>query len=151
MVLFTGEYRPSLDEKGRIALPTKIRKKRTSEGVESELREWVFTYGYDHCVMAMPMESWTTFVEEKISSLPKSQKENRQKVRLLLSGAYECELDQQGRFILPNNLKEYAGLQRSIVIIGVGDYLELWDEEVYAREVPKDDDTMNKFASEFWN
>lgn len=150
--MFTGEYRPSVDEKSRIAIPTKLRKSRKDDDSQiSQLQEWVFSYGYDHCIMGMPRDSWDSFVQEKIAKLSKSDKENRQRIRFFLSGAFECELDKQGRFILPQNLKDYARIEKELVIIGVGEFIEIWDERLYRNEVLLDEDTVNKIAADFWS
>lgn len=162
MAVFVGEFRSSIDEKGRLALPVKIRKKRASELVplgpsakskrktDDSLNDWVFTYGYDRCVMGMPRQSWQVFVNEKISSLSKSVKENRQRARFLLSGALECELDKQGRFIVPVNLKDYADIKKDVVVIGVGGFIEIWDENRYDAEMKMDPKSLDSFASQFW-
>ncbi len=148
--MFTGEYRPSVDEKGRLSIPTKLRKGQESDTGDPAL-QWVFSYGYDHCIMGMPLETWNQFIQEKIAQLPKSVKENRQRIRFFLSGAYECELDKQGRFVLPQNLREYASLSKDIVIIGVGEYIEIWDAQKYAVEVVPDQQTINDFSADFWS
>jgi MraZ protein len=158
VVLFTGEYRPALDEKGRLAIPVKLRKKRGLSGPPSgssaltdSFLEWVFTYGYDRCIMGMPLETWETFVNDKISSMAKSVKENRKRVRFLLSGAFECELDKQGRFIVPLNLKDYALIKKDVVVIGVGEFLEIWDKDNYDKEMKMDPGSLDDFASQFWS
>ena len=89
---------------------------------------FVVTKGLDGCLFAFSITEWTNF-EEKLKSLPLSNKNSREFVRFFLSGATECEIDKQGRFLIPNNLRETAGLVKETVIIGVGTRIEIWDKE----------------------
>lgn len=118
--MLIGEFEHSLDAKGRLIMPAKLR--------ESIGDTFVVTKGLDGCLFAFSITEWTNF-EEKLKSLPLSNKNSREFVRFFLSGATECEIDKQGRFLIPNNLREAAGLVKETVIIGVGTRIEIWDKQ----------------------
>ena len=118
--LFIGEYRHSLDVKGRIIVPAKFR-----DGLSDK---FVLTKGLDGCLFAYSKEEWANF-EEKIKSLPLTNKDARAFVRFFFAGAVECEIDKQGRTLIPPMLREYAGLSKDIVIIGVSNRVEIWSQD----------------------
>lgn len=118
--LFIGEYRHSLDIKGRIIVPAKFR-----EGLGDK---FVLTKGLDGCLFAYSKEEWANF-EERTKSLPLTNKDARAFVRFFFSGAVECEIDKQGRSLIPPMLREYADLAKDLVIIGVSTRVEIWSEE----------------------
>ena len=118
--MLIGEFEHSLDAKGRLIMPAKLR--------ESIGENFVVTKGLDGCLFAFSITEWTNF-EEKLKSLPLSNRNSREFTRFFLSGATECEIDKQGRFLIPNNLREAAGLIKEVVIIGVGTRIEIWDKE----------------------
>lgn len=89
--------------------------------------KFVVTKGLDGCLFAFSITEWQKF-EEKLKSLPLSNRNSREFTRFFLSGATECEIDKQGRFLIPNNLRESANLQKEVVIIGVGTRIEIWDK-----------------------
>ena len=118
--MLIGEFEHSLDAKGRLIMPAKLR--------ESIGDSFVVTKGLDGCLFAFSAEEWSNF-EEKLKALPLSNRNSREFTRFFLSGASECEIDKQGRFLIPNNLRESASLQKDVVIIGVGTRIEIWDRE----------------------
>ena len=118
--LFIGEYRHSLDVKGRIIVPAKFR-----DGLGDK---FVLTKGLDGCLFAYSKEEWANF-EEKIKSLPLTNKDARAFVRFFFAGAVECEIDKQGRTLIPPMLRAYAGLSKDIVIIGVSNRVEIWSQD----------------------
>jgi MraZ protein len=118
--MLIGEFEHSLDAKGRLIMPAKLR--------ESIGDSFVVTKGLDGCLFAFSITEWNNF-EEKLKSLPLSNKNSREFTRFFLSGATECEIDKQGRFLIPNNLRETANLVKETVIIGVGTRIEIWDKE----------------------
>ena len=118
--MLIGEYEHSLDVKGRLILPAKIR--------EDMGDKFIVTKGLDGCLFGFSQNEWTNF-EEKLKTLPLTNKNARDFVRFFLSGATECEIDKQGRFLIPINLRESANLQKEVVIIGVGTRIEIWDKE----------------------
>ena len=117
--MLIGEFEHSLDAKGRLIMPAKLR--------EAIGDKFVVTKGLDGCLFAFSIEEWSNF-EEKLKSLPLSNRNSREFTRFFLSGATECEIDKQGRFLIPTNLRETASLQKEVVIIGVGTRIEIWDK-----------------------
>lgn len=116
--MFIGEYQHNLDEKGRLAIPTKFR---------ASLKKAVVTRGIDNCLFVFTMDEWLKLAE-KLSLLPLSQSNNRAFSRLMLAGAMDLELDNQGRAVLPEYLRKYAGLNKEVVVAGLYNRLELWDK-----------------------
>ena len=117
--MFMSEYNHSIDPKGRVIVPVKFR--------ESLGTEFVVTKGLDGCLFVFPNEEWNIF-EEKLKSLPMSNKDARKFVRFFLAGAAVVELDKQGRILIPPVLRECAGLEKDVVVVGVGNRVEIWDK-----------------------
>ena len=117
--MLIGEYEHSLDTKGRLILPAKIR--------EDIGEKFIITKGLDGCLFGFSKTEWNNF-EDKLKTLPLTNKNARDFVRFFLSGAIEAELDKQGRFLIPSNLREYATLDKEAVITGVGTRIEIWDK-----------------------
>ena len=118
--MLIGEYEHSLDVKGRLILPAKIR--------EDMGDKFIVTKGLDGCLFGFSQNEWTNF-EEKLKTLPLTNKNARDFVRFFLSGATACEIDKQGRFLITSNLREYATLEKDAIIIGVGTRIEIWNRE----------------------
>ena len=118
--MFKGTYFHNIDAKGRMIIPSKFRE-LLGEGS-------VMTFGLDGCLFLLPKDVWDE-MEEKLMKLPLSDRRSRKLSRLFLSNAQDCEFDRQGRIILTQNLKELAGLSKDVVLIGVGDRIEIWDKE----------------------
>ncbi len=118
----TGTYEHNIDAKGRLAIPSKLR---------DELgRTFYLAMGVDACLAVYPQSTWDRFTE-KFASLPMSQSK---KMRSLFANAARCELDSQGRIVIPQKLKKYAGIEKDVVIIGVHDRAEIWAAEKWAAE-----------------
>ncbi len=115
--MFKGEFHYVLDEKGRLVIPPRFRRALGDR--------FVVTRGFDGCVVVYPEEQWRE-VEEKLRVQPLA---NRQFVRYLLGSAVDVELDRQGRFVLPQPLREHAGIQREVVVVGLIHKLEIWSKE----------------------
>ena len=94
--------------------------------------KFILTKGLDGCLFAFSQTEWNNF-EEKLKSLPLSDKNARNFVRFFLSGATECEIDKQGRFLIPNNLRTAANLEKDAIIIGVGTRIEIWNKETWEK------------------
>ena len=121
--MFLGEYQHSLDAKGRIIVPSRFRE---------ELGErFITTKGLDNCLFLYPMDEWKT-IEEKLRTLPFTRADVRSFARFFFSGAAELEIDKQGRILLPPNLRDYAGIERELFVIGVGSRVEIWSSEKWA-------------------
>ena len=120
--MLMGEFEHTLDTKGRISMPAKLRKDMGDA--------FILTKGLDGCLFAFSSEEWLNF-ETKLKSLPLSDKNARNFVRFFLAGATECEIDKQGRFLIPSNLRQAANLEKDAVIIGVGTRLEIWNKSTW--------------------
>lgn len=117
--MFMGEFNHSLDAKGRTFVPAKMR---------DELGEsFVVTQGLDKCLTGYTISEWKK-VEEKLSHLDSSKKNVRMFIRFMTAKATVCDVDKQGRILIPANLREYAGLEKEIVFIGATNKIEIWDK-----------------------
>jgi len=137
--MLIGEYSYSLDDKGRIAIPTKFRA-ALSEGL-------VITRGLDGCLFIYPKKEWQKLVE-KISTMPLSKEKARAFARLMMAGAMDFMLDRQGRVVIPGYLREYAKLKKELVITGVLDRLEIWDTKLWAEYKKKTDSEASSIAED---
>lgn len=122
--MFIGEYRHTLDTKNRIIMPARFR--------EEIGGSFVMTKGLDNCLFIYSLKEWEN-IEEKLKELPMTNKDARAFVRFFFAGATECELDKQGRTLVANNLKEFAKIDKDVVIIGVSTRIELWSLEEWDR------------------
>jgi MraZ protein len=128
--MFMGEHSHSIDEKGRLIIPSKFR---------DELGEkFVLTRGLDGCLCVYPQVEWQR-LEEKLRSLPLTNKNARTITRFLVSGAATCELDKQGRILVPSALREYAGLEKDVVLSGNLERIEIWDKDKWAENSSYED------------
>jgi MraZ protein len=117
--MFIGEYQHNLDVKGRLALPAKFRS-ILAKGA-------VVTKGLDNCLFVYSKEEWKKLAE-KLASLPISKANHRAFARLMLAGAMDVDPDGQGRVLLPDYLRQYASLKKKVIIAGLYNRLEIWDE-----------------------
>ena len=134
--MFIGEYQHTIDPKGRIIVPARFR-----EGLGER---FVVTKGLDNCLFVYPNEEWSN-LEKKLRSLPLTNKDARAFIRFFFAGAAECEIDKQGRILIPPNLREYAKLDKEVVSIGVANRVELWSKdlwEAYNEEANLDHDAI---------
>ena len=122
--MFIGEYQHSLDSKNRVIMPARFREKLGDN--------FVMTKGLDNCLFIYTQDEWDK-VEEKLKNLPLSNKDGRAFVRFFFSGASEGETDKQGRALIPSTLKEYAKIEKDVVIIGVSTRIEIWSVEEWNR------------------
>lgn len=124
--MFVGMYHHSLDDKGRLIMPSSFRKELEEEGVATV---WV-TCGLGHCLSIYPPSIWDDILK-KIENMSNTKKEVRDFTRKLCSEAIRCNLDEQGRITLPEQLRKLAGLEKKVVIIGVIRQMEIWDENIW--------------------
>jgi MraZ protein len=118
--MFIGEYIYSLDEKKRLSIPAKFRKELGKKAI--------LTRGLDNCLVLYPLQEWQKLTK-KLESLPLSRSEARGFLRMMLSGAVDVSFDKLGRILIPEYLKEYAGLEKNVAIIGLSNRIEIWDEQ----------------------
>mgnify|MGYP002563116633 FL=1 len=130
MAMFMGEYNHTVDAKGRLIIPSKFR--------EALGDTFVVTKGLDGCLFVFPKNEWELF-EEKLRDLPLTQKNARKFVRFFVAGANLCELDKQGRILLPQPLREFAQLDKDVVLSGNINRIEIWSKEKWAENNAYDD------------
>lgn len=118
--MFIGEYSHTIDSKKRLAIPSRFRKALQGRAV--------ITRGLDSCLFVFPMKEWEVMAQ-KLSRLPIGQKDARGFARIMLAGAMDVELDGLGRILIPDYLKNYASLKKNIIIIGLYNRLEIWNED----------------------
>lgn len=137
--MFIGEYSHNLDEKGRVAVPKKFR---------LDLKQGaVVTRGLDSCLFLYTKKEWQKLAE-KLASLPFAQANTRAFARLMLAGAMDVNIDKQGRIILPDYLRQYAGLKKEITVAGLYSRLELWDATKWNEYKKKTEVESNKIAEQ---
>jgi MraZ protein len=123
--MFLGEYDHNMDDKGRLAVPARFRED-LGDGV-------VITRGFDHCLMGFPRAMWEQLAGH-VSALTLGQGDARNLRRMLFSSAIDIQLDRQGRILIPQNLRDYAGLNEQVIVAGLNTYFEIWSRERW-REV----------------
>lgn len=118
--MFLGRYSCNLDEKGRLAIPAKLR-------YCGEEGDWVLAQGLDGCLFLYTESEWRE-ISARIQSLATNRAATRRFARILFAGAVEVSLDKQGRINIPAHLRQWASLEREAVVIGVGRRIEIWDK-----------------------
>lgn len=134
--MLIGEYKHIIDVKKRLAIPSKLRRELGAKAV--------ITRGLDNCLFIFPQKQWNKLIE-KLSKLPLGQRDTRGFTRLMLAGASEAGLDRLGRILIPDYLKKYAGLKKNVIIAGVYNRLEIWDEnkwKLFKQSTEKEVDNM---------
>jgi len=135
--MFIGEYNHTIDSKGRVIVPAKFRE-RLGE-------EFVVTKGLDGCLFVYPMDEWTVFTD-KLKELPLAKKDARQFSRFFLAGAASCEVDKQGRILIPSVLRDFAGLEKDAVLVGVSSRIEIWSKPKWEEISDVDVEDMDNIA-----
>lgn len=140
--MFMGEYHHTIDEKGRIIIPSKFR--------EDLGEKFIITRGIENCLFVYSLSSWEK-ITNKLESLPFTKKDARQFVRFFLSGATTAEFDKQGRVNITSPLISYANLQKDCVVIGTGDRLEIWSQEDWNAFFESASSNMSDIAENLFN
>ncbi|MDP3953290.1 MAG: division/cell wall cluster transcriptional repressor MraZ [bacterium] len=135
--MFIGEYQHNLDPKGRVAIPAKFRRSLSGGAI--------ITRGLDHCLFVFNKKDWEKLAE-KLIALPLAQANSRAFVRLMLSGASDVDVDTQGRILIPDYLRSYAGLKKSAKVIGVYNRMEIWDETAWQKYKAKTEGSSDDIA-----
>ncbi len=127
--IFTGEYQHTLDQKGRVIIPARLR-----EGLGDS---FIITRGLDGCIFVYHRDEWSR-IEQKVKELPLTRSDARAFARYLFSGAAEVEIDRQGRVLIPQGLRDYAAIEKEVMIIGVSNRVEVWSEEAWRKYTSAD-------------
>ena len=135
--MFLGEYLHSVDDKNRLAIPVKFRHEFKSG--------MVLTRGLDSCLFLFTKSDWGILVD-KIKQLPLSQARARSFSRMMLMGAMEVKLDKLGRVLVPDYLKNYAGLKKNVAVLGLSNRIEVWDADKWAEYRKKTETTVSDIA-----
>ena len=138
--MFMGAYNHTIDAKGRLIMPSRFR--------ELLGEELVLTRGWAGCLSIYPMDEWVAF-EEKLRALPLTNKDARTFSRFFVAGATACQLDKQGRILVPQTLRQFAGLDKDVVLTGNLNRIEVWSKEKWSENCNYDD--MDSIAESMQN
>ena len=142
--MITGEFRYSLDEKNRLMIPSRIRAEIPGNSI-------VLTRGGEQCLWAFTHEEWKKVCQGLVGSTSLFQEKARLMQRRIVAPAQETEVDRSGRIIIPPTLREFAGLKKECIILGIQTYLEIWDEGGYAAYLAENESRFKEAAEEIGN
>lgn len=137
--MFIGEYQASIDDKGRISIPAKFRPKLKSK--------IVVTRGLDNSLFLYDLDEWKKLAT-KLASLPISTANTRAFSRLMLAGAMDCDVDKQGRIIIPGYLKDFAKISKKVIVAGLYNRIEIWSEELWTAYKAQTEAASNQIAEQ---
>ena len=135
--MFMGEYNHTVDTKGRLIVPSKFREQLGDE--------FVVTKGLDGCLFVYSKSEWEN-IEEKFRNVPLTTKDARKFARFFFAGAASCEVDKQGRILLPVVLREYAGIEKDVVSVGVFNRVEIWDKDLWEERSEVSEEDLDAIA-----
>ena len=141
MNLLTGEFRNTLDEKGRLSLPARMRSELPGINL-------VLTQGVDKCLWLFPPQQWQELSQKLMASTSLFQARSRLVQRRILAPAQEVEIDRLGRISIPQSLREWAGLSRECVILGISKYIEIWNADEYKKYLDENKDEFLNAAED---
>ncbi|NVM02844.1 MAG: division/cell wall cluster transcriptional repressor MraZ [Candidatus Helarchaeota archaeon] len=141
MSSFKGQFKYTIDSKGRINIPAKFRKSISPEANET----FVITRGMENCIYAYPLDEWNK-IEEKLRQLSPNQKDHRLFLRMTTSYASESQFDKQGRIAIPQHLIDLVKIKKEILIIGTLNKLEIWNPEVYEEYLKSSEESYENLA-----
>ncbi len=140
--MFRGQYTYSLDSKGRISIPAKLRRQLSPEANDS----FVMTRGTDRCIDVYPMDQWHQF-EQKLLNLNPFKPQEAKFIRMILQHATEDKLDVQARILIPPNLIEYAEIEKEVLVLGALKKIELWNPKLYKVYLEQSSETYEEIAA----
>lgn len=146
MAFFKGQEIYSIDSKGRVNIPAKMRKSLSPEANDT----FAITRGLDRCITAYPIDEWKKY-EEKFANLNQYDEKNRYFLRMLLMWSEEVTLDAQQRITLPKKLLEFAGIDNKVMIVGMGDHIEFWNPDEFESYLKKFDEPYEKVAEKVFS
>lgn len=146
MTFFTSEYEATVDAKGRLLLPSRIK----AQMPEESSQELVLRRGFEPCLILYPMVEFRK-VFARISGLSEFNEEYRRLQRNFLSGVATIELDGNGRFLIPKVMLSYAQIEKDVVLVGTGSKVEIWRPSVYEKHLIKDPAELSKLAEKYLN
>ena len=140
--MLIGEYEHSIDSKGRLIMPAKLK--------QDIGEKFVITKGLDGCLFVYSQTEWKNF-EDKLRTFPLTNKDARALMRFFLAGAMECEIDKQGRFLITSTLRDFAELDKEVVIIGVLTKIEIWSKDKWLKYSADENQTADEIAEKMAN
>ena len=140
--MLIGEYEHNIDAKGRLIMPAKLK--------DDIGEKFVITQGLDGCLFVYSENEWKNF-EEKLRTFPLTNKDARALMRFFLAGAIECEIDKQGRFLIGANLREFAGIEKEVVVIGVLNKIEIWSKDKWLKYSEEENNSADEIAEKMAN
>jgi len=143
--VFRGRYEHTIDAKGRISIPSKFR-----EVLSKKYDDRLVITNFDHCLVAFPYEEWS-FLEQKVGTFSLMKKETSAFFRFFYSSAMDCDIDKQGRLLIPQTLRDYAGLQKDVVLVGEGKRIEIFAKERWLEEARKIEDNFDQIRDTLGN
>jgi MraZ protein len=143
--VFRGRYEHTIDAKGRISIPSKFR-----EILGKKYDERLVITNFDHCLVAFPSEEWS-LLEQKVGTFSLMKKETSAFFRFFYSSAMDCEIDKQGRLLIPQTLRDYAGLQKDVVLVGEGKRIEIFAKERWLEEARKAEENFDQIRDTLGN
>ena len=143
--MFRGRFEHTIDGKGRISIPSKFR-----EILSKKYEDRVVVTNFDHCLVAFPEEEWS-MLEQKAGSFSLMRKETSAFFRFFYSSASDCVIDKQGRLLIPQTLREYANLQKDVVLVGEGKRIEIFAKERWLEEARKAEEDFDKIRDTLAN
>ena len=135
--MFLGEHKHNLDSKGRMAIPARFRSKLDAGAI--------ITHGLDHCLFVYNSKDWA-LLAEKLIALPMAKADSRALNRLMLAGATDATLDNQGRILIPDYLRKYAQLKKQVIVAGLYNRIEIWDSEEWVKYKAKTESSADEVA-----
>jgi MraZ protein len=143
--VFRGRYEYTIDSKGRISIPSKFR-----EILNRQYDDRLILTNYDHCLVAFPYQEWS-LIEEKVKNLSLVGKDSRAFLRFFYSSGIDCTIDRQGRLLIPQSLRDYANLQKDVVLVGEGKKIEIWNKERWEEEFRKSQESFDRVSDALSN
>jgi len=143
--MFRGRYEHTIDSKGRISIPSKFR-----EILSKQYDDRLVITNYDHCLVAFPYQEWS-LMEEKVKNLSMLSKDARVFFRFFYSSGIDSIIDRQGRLLIPQSLRDYANLQKDVVLVGGGKLIEIWNKERWEEAFRKSQDGFDQVTDTLMN
>lgn len=144
MAFFTGEHECKLDAKGRLVLPSRLK----SVLPEASINSIVIRKGFESNLIIYPLNEFKN-IYVKISSLNEFSSEQRKLKRNLFSGIAQIDIDSNGRILIPKNMISYSSISKNVILVGVGNTIEIWDPEVYNKNLIKDVKEFSSLAQKY--
>lgn len=138
--MFLGRFEHAMDQKGRVSIPARFR-----EAIRDRYRDRLILTNEDRCLVLYPEEEWQKLME-KLAALPQMKSDVKAFQRFFVSGACECSIDKQGRVLIPPTLRQYGGLRKEIVFVGMQTKIEIWDRERWSEEIERSKASFLRFS-----